>query len=93
MSTLHKHAALIIAWAQGAKVQILHNGEWTDSESPMWSKSREYRLKPIFAIPLDLIAIAYNSGDTFEGKLRKIAEAAVNHLLDTGQVVLPPEGK
>lgn len=44
----HKHAALIRAWADGAKVQAFsrrHN-RWMDSESPTWSPETEYRLKP-----------------------------------------------
>lgn len=44
----HKHADLIIAWANGAKVQ--HKAPscatWQDSRFPGWYPDVEYRIKP-----------------------------------------------
>lgn len=43
--TPHKHAALIKAWADGAKIQWLYGNTWVDREHPDWS-GKEYRIKP-----------------------------------------------
>jgi len=44
----HKHAALIKAWADGAKIQtrITPDYEWLDLATPSWFVSHEYRIKP-----------------------------------------------
>jgi hypothetical protein len=47
--TKHKHAELIHAWADGAKIQYFYNDEWVDWESdtsPSWGKTIKYRIKP-----------------------------------------------
>ena len=45
----HKHADLIIAWANGAQIQVLntYDGKWYDvvDEAPLW-KGENYRIKP-----------------------------------------------
>jgi hypothetical protein len=41
-----KHAALIKAWADGAKIQTKDSGEWIDIDFPDWVFDGEYRLKP-----------------------------------------------
>ena len=47
MGTPHKHAELIKAWADGAKIQYLNiNEEWRDISSPNWGLSTDYRIKP-----------------------------------------------
>lgn len=47
MGTPHKHAELIKAWADGAKVQILTiHGRWENIERPMWASNSIYRIKP-----------------------------------------------
>lgn len=50
MGQRHKHADVIIAWAEGKDVQVwdkLH-GEWGDvaTKSPTWRDDWEYRIKP-----------------------------------------------
>lgn len=45
----HKHADLIIAWAEGDIIQFLgKNGEWLDchKNKPSWDDDLEYRIKP-----------------------------------------------
>ena len=44
----HKHADLIIAWANGAKIQTyrLLPDEWIDTFSPAWVEDSRYRIKP-----------------------------------------------
>jgi hypothetical protein len=45
----HKHADLIKAWADGAKIQEykIHLDEWRDiSPYPVWDEQLVYRIKP-----------------------------------------------
>ncbi len=45
----HKHHDLIVAWAKGAKIQALSNTKqdiWWDIDSPKWSETTIYRIKP-----------------------------------------------
>ena len=44
----HVHAALIKAWADGAHIQrkFPMDSEWEDCESPSWTQTTEYRIKP-----------------------------------------------
>lgn len=42
----HKHAELIKAWADGAKIETqLPNGKWFEIDTPQWKKDK-YRIKP-----------------------------------------------
>ena len=41
-----KHCTLIKAWADGALIQVLRNGEWVDVNRPQWCNRVEYRIKP-----------------------------------------------
>jgi len=43
----HKHADLIIAWANGAPIQWKdRHGQWEDMGEPLWAENHEYRIKP-----------------------------------------------
>jgi hypothetical protein len=43
----HKHADVIIAWANGAQIQAkTHESVWEDRANPLWAMDREYRIKP-----------------------------------------------
>jgi hypothetical protein len=43
----HKHAAVIKAWADGAKLQWKDdNGHWNDTNQPAFYDHWEYRVKP-----------------------------------------------
>lgn len=43
----HKHADLIHAWAEGAKIEIENsNGDWTEIRHPNFSQENNYRIKP-----------------------------------------------
>ena len=49
----HKHAELIHAWANGAKIQVkAHKLEWEDRENPLWDTDSEYRIKPFLKQPV-----------------------------------------
>jgi len=43
----HKHATEIIAWANGATIEVrVPKGKWMVSHSPYWHVDHEYRVKP-----------------------------------------------
>lgn len=45
--TKHKHCEIIIAWANGIKIEYkTREGDWVDAPSPSWSTGIEYRVKP-----------------------------------------------
>lgn len=54
MTERHKHADLIIAWANGATIQVYalpstHGTDipcWLDADAPSWRHDSEYRIKP-----------------------------------------------
>ena len=48
MTTRHKHADVIIAWAEGAEIEYRKSPEyiWNSAESPGWYENYEYRVKP-----------------------------------------------
>lgn len=41
----HKHAELIIAWANGEQIQVLSD-DWWDIGDPGWYEYKKYRVKP-----------------------------------------------
>ncbi len=42
----HKHAELIKAWADGARIQTLDSNTWVDVPRPSWGDGITYRIKP-----------------------------------------------
>lgn len=42
----HKHADVIIAYAEGADVQYKFQGAWEDWKNPCFKDDLEYRIKP-----------------------------------------------
>jgi len=44
----HKQYDLIVAWANGAKIQVKPHGEisWRDRSNPSWDEDCDYRIKP-----------------------------------------------
>lgn len=48
MTKPHKHADVIKAWADGAKIQFYNCGCWcdVDTKNPCWYDTVEYRIKP-----------------------------------------------
>jgi hypothetical protein len=62
----HKHADVIHAWAEGAKIQYRAQGStgtWNDVSNPGWAPSLEYRVKPSFEI------ITYRDYITEDGRI------------------------
>ena len=50
MNTPHKHAEVIKAWADGAKIEFrepkLEHANWEYITTPKWHNELEYRVKP-----------------------------------------------
>ena len=48
MTQRHPHADLIIAWANGAEIQVYNEIEdkWSDAGTPLWRPLNTYRVKP-----------------------------------------------
>ena len=44
----HTHADLIIAWANGAQIQLyqIDMDDWIDAPTPLWFEVTQYRVKP-----------------------------------------------
>jgi hypothetical protein len=44
----HKQYEAIMAWANGAAIEIkeIEHGTWRDIENPAWYEDMEYRIKP-----------------------------------------------
>lgn len=53
--TEHKHAKLIKAWADGAKIQKFskRSQRWEDTDNPSWGEDTEYRLRVDYTIELN----------------------------------------
>ena len=64
MGQRHKHADVIIAWAEGKDVQVWDKllSAWGDvtTKSPTWREDWEYRIKP----PAKKYRVALFEGDT-----------------------------
>jgi hypothetical protein len=49
MTQRHKHADLIIAWTNGAQIQVYDPSTeegWCSIRLPLWQERNEYRIKP-----------------------------------------------
>lgn len=48
MGQRHKHADVIIAWAEGDEVEYRINPKhpWVEADNPGWYENYEYRVKP-----------------------------------------------
>lgn len=42
----HKHADVIIAWANGEEIQVYEDDGWYDVSNPGWFIGKDYRIKP-----------------------------------------------
>ena len=47
MGTPHKHRDVIIAWANGEKIEWMDpSGKWQKIDEPNWLEHHQYRIKP-----------------------------------------------
>lgn len=98
MSKQHKHADLIKAWADGAKIQYFSDNfqDWIDTENPTWIENTKYRIDPENYIKFgsnltdeEIEDIAANE-DSYMESYRAIADAAAKRaLLDCGLIDYP----
>jgi len=43
----HKHYKLIVAWAEGFKIERKDEfNDWEEIENPQWNEDTEYRVQP-----------------------------------------------
>lgn len=80
----HKHADLIIAWANGAEIECL-DSNWYYVCTPSWDVTTKYRIKPVK--PEDIVKTMYVEVDpcldnvnlklTFDGETKKLVKAEV----------------
>jgi hypothetical protein len=96
----HKHAELIKAWADGAQIEFYDadSDEWRPCPAPSWYPADQYRIKPVeqqrvypvthmtgnelasvFELNKDAVRLAV--------PMRAVADAALRHACDNGQVV------
>lgn len=95
MNKPHKHAEVIKAWADGAPIQTKSaTGEWIDFDnpSPSWAAA-EYRVKPDLPVKVypETQMSALELYQAWQGcelgsEIRAVANAALRHAIDTGQV-------
>ncbi len=46
MNQRHKHADVIIAWANGEEIEVGCHNEWFPCPEPAWCQEDNYRIKP-----------------------------------------------
>lgn len=100
MNKKHKHAEVIKAWADGAEIQASYKGgPWINFDEPSWCPETDFRIKPpapkwpettISGESLERIYLDTDSGDSGYDDFIALANAAIAHALETGQVILPP---
>lgn len=99
----HQHAEVLRAYADGAKIQLLDHGVWVDVENPCFGIYEKYRVKPERRYPItqmrasDLfntacmaagsVEISVSGKGSVEGVLIAIANAALHHAVDAGQLM------
>lgn len=91
----HKHAELIHAWANGARIEFREPGkvrEWTEIDTPGWVSTCEYRIKPDPQYPettmsgADLLAEWRGGHAERASDLRRVANAAIRYEIDAGHL-------
>ena len=100
----HKHYDLIVAWAAGAEIEYMEDGgNWHECQKPCWHLNVEYRIKPAApkwpetTMTYEDMRKAYIdvakkdcAQATWHGTAAKnIANDALRHACETGQLVLP----
>ena len=88
MNKPHKHAELIKAWADGAKIEFKREDGWYECKYPIWYEEYEYRIKPKPPKPdvVNTLCLTYFRGGiddmslvelTFDGETGKLKAAEV----------------
>lgn len=100
-TTPHKHAEVIKAWADGAKIECRgpKSPDWIDSTDPQWFESHYYRVKPAQPdkiYPKTDMTEMDMSNEWSKARIGTlgmidIANAALRHACDNGQIVTREE--
>ena len=55
MKTPHKHAEVIKAWAEGARIEVFaaFNNTWNPTVNPLWDCGLKYRVRPEAVLSLE----------------------------------------
>lgn len=100
MREAQKHAELIKQWADGAEIERFCTVQdiWHDEPSPSWNPQAKYRIKPKPEYPITLmtkyeLVNERDSVDTMVEGMFAIANAAIRHAIDSGQVIIAPKGE
>lgn len=92
----HKHAEAIKAWADGAQIECMDRGAWVECPGPTWKEYAEYRVKPeppakvypVTQMTLEQIMdVVRETPGQYRESYIAIANAAIRHAIDAGQVV------
>lgn len=91
----HKHYDLIVAWANGAKIEFWnprHNC-WEDSSTPQWTTTSAYRIKPEPKPDVVLYACCEPYKDSY-GSIRLKPNTRANGLqFDSDNIMLTFDGE
>ncbi len=84
MTTPHKHADLIKAWADGAEIETYETGKWMLVSKPNWFETHQYRIKPE---PKPDV-VRYLNPSQYNGSYKYFEEATVRAVFDgqTGEL-------
>lgn len=84
----HPHAEVIKQWADGATIEAytINEDRWYEVANPSWELS-QYRVKPEKAYPETRMSRGQIKAAFHNGGWRSIANAALRHAIDAGQVV------
>lgn len=91
----HKHTEVICAWTEDQRKMVQYRSvdshEWLDVSNPTWYPDCEYRIKPESAYPESKMNFGEFLSIHGAYNIKEIANAAIKHALDAGQVevVLP----
>lgn len=89
------HADLIIAWAEGAKIEFKSSDEWREADSPVWDKDTEYRIArefPVTSCTPERLQGVFNSykGGLLPSYVAVANEAIKQYILDTEKPIHIP---
>jgi len=83
----HKHADLIIAWANGATIEFLNGDNWKYTEEPIWYVGAKYRIKPERVWPVTSLSEEECEAARFSenGLLVDVANAAIQRYIEDNE--------
>ena len=67
MGQRHKHADVIIAWAEGAEIEARSSADrkWVVARNPTWWEDVEYRVKPVKKYRVALFRLSSEAASTY----------------------------